>query len=414
MMQHARKKTPFVTLVWPYLMLCGYTLYSYADGRELPFQRILYGAMGVSFAIAAIQVSTLIRGYRKQKLLMTWLALIGLFSVNVLWQQYKYPGWILADIAGVALPLLMLCTGLGRPGLFSSAAVNLFFAFHVVCAFIAPVMYQLVHAGDRFMQPHIVAFVYLWSRFFKSGSFRGALLTALAIVLLLGLAFLSTQRTNVILGLLVGPVLGVIQRSRFHRLLLLAAIIGVPCAIYAIANPEIVDGFIGSSRFSKLDGGLDDSILNRFEEIQDIQYVVETEWNFLNYILGAGYGASFEPIYLEKTSFIEHWSVHGRQHNIHIFPAQVFYRYGIAGVTIWVICLCGVLRRLFQLIRNGCGTMPSDRTESIVSMSMALMLGYGLLFPILPDPTFSYVWAAFVYRNYCLTRKQSMSPVPAR
>lgn len=361
------------------LLVCliGFAFIDAASVRLLTYEREAYGA--VVAAIGLVAVFALMRS-RYSNLgaifAFSWVGLGVLALIQGAWANGWDTEFVVGDFGVMMVPILLFIAGNSRQrsifddpkfldtlgkGLIVAAGVSYFFG-------------RDWDLGGRYDPPNLFLAAWLIAKVLSSQTMR-ATRTYLSLLFLFGLvAFLSNERTTVMIwgGGVVYMLMG-LRGQKFLNMgipIILLAIIGAWIQ-QDLASSSSSDGF--QSRFSKIQGGTDESLQGRYNEVSDMLGTVGREWGVMEYLVGAGHGATFQPV----LSFPERNVNDGRVHNIHIGPALMFYRYGIMGVVGWLWWLMALLAGIGRLLSPNC--RETDRT-------MILAAGFVFLDSLMRNP----------------------------
>ena len=383
------------------LAIAGYALLDAVRRRYLPLQREIYALIAV-----LIIVLVLVQLYRSRKLplSLTWAGLAALilvvFSVKPLDTRYFDIAYYVGDLMILAFLLALLLAIRVLPALFASRTNHaILLSFLAVAMFAAPLIQMVSPANDQIVPPHLLLMAATWAGVAVVRDPRVRLLLAGLLLIELFLSYFSEQRTNVVLWLAFG-VMVVLLRSTIRQktaaffgiLVISIVMLGVAEDLPRKITQEVGSSLIADSRFELLQEGPDESLLGRYLEVRDVWLNMTNDWTTLDWILGAGHGATFRPFYW----YPERNMKRGRTHNIHFGPMLVFYRYGITGFVIFILFAAyagiAVLRHGPRYARNYEGWWAL--TVSLACIGAILTF---LLFNALQDPVIAFTIAAFFH-----------------
>lgn len=267
--------------------------------------------------------------------------------------DYLDPVLVATDIGTLGLPFVLYAAGLVYPSLYGDARnARILVAAIGIAAFVSALaFFQIEYLNfERFDPPHIFLIAFCWAWFCSEAPSR-RWRTLPLVVAILGLAYVSSQRTNVVLWFVAAlVVLWLVTRGL--RLILLGSVIILLFVVVRaeFISPEAVVTRVGSvvsplieaSRFRLLRKGADASLWERMHEAEDVVATMGAEWSVPNYLVGGGHGATYVPQY----SFVERNVRDGRVHNIHTGPLTLYFRYGVGGLMLWVLLIVLLVRDL--------------------------------------------------------------------
>jgi hypothetical protein len=200
--------------------------------------------------------------------------------------------------------------------------------------------------GGRWDPPYYMLFggLALLARY--SGKAAGRLVASGLIVVMLGLALQSGNRTQFALGLLFIFLSWASSRPLLYGMLLGAVGFAFLRAVGVIHYDPFTDLF-AETRFSLLESGVDDSLAGRFSELSDIWYHITTLDSPAQTLFGRGAGALWQPI--TRTRVLV--DPGGNLYYLHIGFAHMTYRYGLIGLGLflyWLWVAIANLKRLFD------------------------------------------------------------------
>ena len=380
-----------------------YTIFMYGSGRNLPYQREVYAATLAGLIVAGCLSLRRATPWALQKFIR-WCAVVAVLTIPVVWQPIQVPMWVVGDIAVCTLPAIVFLVGSSRGWLFNSGGTNTFAIFHIVGALLAPLLFIALAEGDRYACPHYFLFIVLatWLVGLEGTTKRRIAPFLLPILLLLSL--FSSTRSSIGLATAGAFLVTLAYRRRGQVWLMGSLVLGIGVLSIGLLFANRHSDIDALRRLSKLQDGPDESLMNRASEVEDALYFIEHKWKPINYLIGAGHGASFET-YTAITNEVN-FSDHGTLHNIHFGPALIIYRYGLCGIVayVWIIFSAGS-----TYIRCVCARPePAETGPVIFSTAVLLTAVNSLFFPVLPDATVSYLIAGHIYHN-SIRRQRSKS-----
>ncbi|MBC8405506.1 MAG: hypothetical protein H8E15_09785 [Planctomycetes bacterium] len=335
--------------------LCGFAFLDGYSVRLAPFEREVYGLVLAVFGLMALLALPRLK-LRPAAIIfvVSWLSLALLALIQGLWGNHWELAYLVGDFGVLMTPILLfLACAVGRgdePALFCHEQALKVLAYGLMAAAALSFFFgRDPLLNGRYIPPNLLLAAWLIAQVLAAKKNRQRW-QYLALLMLFGVvAFLSNERTTVVIW--AGGVVAMVATFRGRIL----AVVGGTVAVSAVIAATVVgmmaaggssggDGF--QSRFGKIEGGSDDSLQGRFNEVADMLATVDREWGPYDYLIGAGHGATFKPV----QSFPPRNVIDGRVHNIHIGPALVFYRYGFFGLFGWAwwlaYLLCSIPRGL--------------------------------------------------------------------
>lgn len=312
-------------------------------------------------------------------LIVTYVGVAAL-GAPALTQAYFDLEWFVGDVLLLAVPLLL---GLGvyakatTDTSFADAALKWSARFLLLAAVLASFFPDPLDSF-RFVAPAplLMATLWVWS-IVKTGIARWFAISGVCIVGYLTLA--SQWRSSAMVFLLIGAATLVLL-LRGHARLFAGLLLGVLAIGLASANLTLdASSPLSNNRLVRTfeDGGLarDSSTGFRFVEAAAVRDTALTEWSPFNIPLGAGHGATYKlsnlAVMPRSANFDERNGQEGRVHNIHLGPAMVTYRYGVAGVLVAIFVLIYCSRRTLSSAKE------RDHNSFILSLAMVgcILLG---------------------------------------
>jgi hypothetical protein len=245
-----------------------------------------------------------------------------------------------------------------------------------------------IDCSSRYEPVHFLAFTILFALFyFYDGkkSFKRLFFYFVLYFVLLGLVFISGERTTVVLALLLFMFYLMLKsRVIFFVFLLLAS--------FSILSLDI-EAF-DLKRFETLfSGDADQSILSRLNEVYDVVHHFSNNASLFNYLLGFGFSATYEPVSFSGVDL--NVTPSGTVHHVHVFPFLIFLRFGLLGVVLYLYLWWKVLKDLIALsVKN------QQRYNAIYIFSLLsafLFLLESLMRSVFVDPFFYIVLSLYIY-----------------
>lgn len=350
------------------------------SARPTSLQKTVQAIVFAGIFVSAFPVLALLRNSRvNDGLIVTYVGVAAL-GAPALTQVYFDLEWFAGDVLLLAVPLLM---GLG---VYSKASVDERFAplalqwtarFLLLAAVLASFFPDPLDSF-RFVAPAplLMSTLWVWS-IVKTGLSRWIAVAGVGLVGYLTLA--SQWRSSAMVFLLIGvgsAALLLRGRARLFAALLLGALaVTVAGSNFSVA----ATGPLSNNRLVRTfqDGGLarDSSTGFRFVEAAAVRDTALAEWSPMNIPLGTGHGATYKlsnlAVMPRSANFGERNGQDGRVHNIHLGPAMVAYRYGLAGVLVAIFVFLYCCRRTLSSARDG------DHNSLILSLAMigCILLG---------------------------------------
>lgn len=381
------------------IILGGYTVYDSMFGRFVPLERELY--LSVILATGVVIAASFFNSRIRYSAVISSMVVLG---IGILWLMPLLNRddldfvYIIGDFIVVLYPVIFYLASYIYKDLYRDR-YNLWLLgiFLVIAMLLAPVIFHLHPLGDRFTPPHFAMIALSWIWFLESiKTRRHRVASTMLSLVILAIAVASTQRTTVVLWLVgLGVMFWLWLKIRQIILLVLVSFAAFMLIIRFIGVGDIkrmmAVKVIEESRFSSLAEGRDQSMLDRFREVMDVRDNINNKWNFLNYILGTGHGATFKPHY----SFPERNVKNGRVHNIHIGPAMITFRYGALGFIMWLLLWISALRGLWRMkLQYAAGKI--DFAAFTITTTVFFLLLDLLLRNNLTDPLTSFFIAGYI------------------
>lgn len=370
------------------------SMYNALGPRELPGQRegyaALVGVVGVGLLLRARDVR-LDRDLRRISLLWVFFLTVGL--IGILNQVIVYPLYIAGDAASVAFPLLILLAGCAEFGLLRSRRTHAWIAVILLAAALLAINFP--DRSGRFEPPSnfLLALLTVYGLLGMRGGRRAAAVGIIALVFVVG--FMSEVRTAPILALASLAATAVVAGTNPKAYLAVGLVLVT--ILVASQSSRIVretEAFLLETRFKRIVAGeVDESLLTRLLEAEDVVWTAEREWSAGNIVVGSGHGATYQP----HQSLVErNLTRDGRVHNIHIGPALTGFRYGVLGLLVLGFGVIIVARSMSLLYRNMSSAPQAYMLHAVFTVAMVLYLLDFLLRNVLTDPLFSYALAGFL------------------
>lgn len=317
-----------------------------------------------------------------------WFLLVSLWLLPTLGQTITYPSYILADLLTVAFPAVLVLASGHR--LFSDQCLRWLATGLFVAACLAPLVGV---ERSRFEPPSTLLMALVWSAILRVDRVGRRLALVAVATILLVLAFMSGQRTALVVWLLGAGFVtwNSLRAGAVRGVAALFAVALVAAVSVSAAREQALDMIAGHRVGAITRGEQDESLLARVKEASDVLSTIRREGSTLNYLVGFGHGATYRP---SESYLTRNVTAEGRVHNVHIGPLMIFFRYGCVGLLIyaWVIkTVVSELLRVGQVSRSGAG---------IAAVAFAVATGgyllEGLMFNVLVDPLFSFALAGLL------------------
>jgi hypothetical protein len=356
-------------------------------------QRIAYTVItGLSLVLAILGLPRTMAPPRAWALILAWAGICLLPLAPVLTQRTVMANYVVGDLASMVLPLVLFVVMWSMPRMLRPATALAPYAallgLAAVAAVVSPASYNERHAD-----PVILAFVLGWSYLmFGSGESRGRLAWPF-LLLLLFVAFSSGYRSSLAMWFLIGLMVQFLSRGARTAIVSGIALLVAGALYVALTPAEVLQEQLAATRLDTLVGEESDSSLeSRGLEVKDVAAAVATDWTPINYVFGAGHGATFKPVYSDPWRNINE---HGTVHNIHITPVLLFFRYGLLGLGAFA-ALAFVTVSSFLHLRRRIRTGHRPLVEVVFTVGMAVYLFDAMRHVVLVDPAFSYTLAGFL------------------
>jgi hypothetical protein len=361
--------------------LIGYAFLDAASVRLLPFEQQAYGLVLATLGLFAALALPRARLHPSGLVfVVSWLALAVLALIQGLWGNHWEMSYLVGDFGVLMMPILLfLACGFGHddePSMFADMRVLDAIGYALFAAAIFAFLFgRDPELKGRYEPPNLFLTAWLVARVLGTQEQKDRAKYLIMLMLFGLIAFLSNERTAILLW--AGGLVVMVANLRGKTL----AVIGGAVAVLALVGVSAI-GMMGDSgefesRFSKLEGGNDDSLQGRFNEVSDMLGTVGREWGPIEYLIGAGHGATFKPV----LSFPPRNVIDGRVHNIHIGPALMFYRYGLMGLFGWLWWLLLILRSVPRALSPQC-----KETERVIILAGGLVFLNSFLRNTFVDP----------------------------
>ena len=390
------------------LCLIGYAFLDAASVRMLPFEQQAYGLVLATFGLlAALALPRMKLQPLALVFVVSWLSLAVLALIQGLWGNQWEMTYLVGDFGVLMMPILLfLACGFGHddePSMFANIRVldaigyALFFA-----AIFAYLFGRDAELKGRYEPPNLFMAAWLVSRVLGTTEKKERAKFLIMLMLFGLIAFLSNERTAILLW---AATLAVMIANLRGRAL---AVVGGAVAVFALVGISAIGAMSQSgefeSRFTKIEGGKDDSLQGRFNEVSDMLGTVSREWGPIEYLVGAGHGATFKPV----LSFPPRNVIDGRVHNIHIGPALMFYRYGLMGLFGWLWWLYLIIRSVPRVLQPSCGV-----AERTMIMAGGLVFMNSFLRNTFVDPVSCFAVAGLFHLHLVRYRQPALTSAPA-
>ena len=330
-----------------------------------------------------------------------------------------YAQYVLADAGTMVLfgVSLVVCAKY-QDKLFTERTVVWFTAIYCVIAVVAYLSAAFNIRPEyrwhgRWDPPYFMLFaaLALLVRFDRKSLFRFGLYAAL-LVASAGLALYSGNRTQFALGALF-VALAWFSDPRAAAMMFMAVVVFFLFQQLGLIDFDPFAELFADTRFSLLEGGVDESLRGRFREVNDVWYHVANLNSPLQKLFGRGFGATWQQI----TSFARENVIDGSNtvHYIHIGFVNLGYRYGIFGLALFAYWV--------WIVASNVGVILSKRASIAERFWYLGAVGFVLNFFVqnsLYDPPAVIAMAAFaVWANQRAAERHRRSapiqdnPVPA-
>lgn len=265
-----------------------------------------------------------------------------------------YQQYVLADAGTMVLFVLcLLVASKYYERLFNDRTVLWFTAIYSVIAVFAYIAATLNLRPSywwhgRWDPPYFMLFgaLGLLLRFRRKSAAHAAVYLGL-LVAMSGLALYSGNRTQFALGALF-VALAWASDLRALCCILFGLILVLLSSALGVVRVDIVGSLFADTRFGLLDGGVDESLLGRLREANDVWYHITSLNSPLQTFFGRGFGATWQQI----TSYARENVIDGGRavHYLHIGLVNLGYRYGVFGAGLflyWMWVVAANVRILF-------------------------------------------------------------------
>ncbi len=343
--------------------------------------------------------------------------IIGLVMITM--QDNIYGLYVVGDSASFFFPAILLSLAHRDPTPFChSRSLKLLGAIMIAAALGSVLAIPtLFHSVERFREPPLLLMALCWLGIARPKNLAELATSIILSVVILQLTWMSGARFSLILW----PMMGLILFAFGHvtkqvvAIATCALVLSIATVNFFVESTNLVEQLEGS-RIGVLVERLtvgnimaeiadDSSMNNRILEAQDALYTRYDYQNALQWIFGAGHGATFEGT---TAQYGDRLLPNGDVHHIHFGVVLVYYRYGVPGFIGFVWLLAAACKQVWTLRR-----LPSSSPLYFPALLFALAgLAYllnMLLFNALVDPLF-----AFTIVGFLTTRALSMQMVSKR
>jgi hypothetical protein len=399
-LEDAEQAGDFILRARPYkvllLLIGAFQIYSALSVRFQSGARVLFSLLTFStivLVIITIRQARLSR--RGMNVAIIWLVVASMFLLPVPTQPFQYFKFVIGDYVSTLFPLLLFFAGFGSPRMFTDVrSVRFLSGLLLIAAIVAPILGAEQH---RYDPPSVVLLAAACIFFISAPTRRAKLFYAGLLLLLAFLALGSGYRTSIILWL-AGLVLVLFIFHGPQRMLsmgLAAAVVIIVGGQLGVINFDLVSK-LDETRFRTLANGQTDySLQARVDEARDVVHMASTRWPAYQMLYGYGYGAHYQP---EKSFIVRNVNGDGLVHNIHIGPALIYFRFGIAGLAIYLALIWVLIKELLYARQMKIrGKIDIVRTFFVIA-TMLYLLDDTVRNSFL-EPTFAFVIAGFLFHH---------------
>ena len=376
------------------LVLSGYQSLSAFMFYVTDAQRMAYTGVAALIALVfSLNLPQVKLESRSWNLVFTWSLLCILPFFPALTHRPPILGYIVGDFATITLPLLILVVGMQFPELFRVRPTLLLLALGLLFASGVGVI-STASGNARHEAPSSFLIALAWLSFVFRTSRAQAWATAGVLAYIAYASASSGYRSSMVHVAMLGAM-AYFLRGGARRVATFGAIfVGILVVAVIAAPKDLLDEQIRKMRIATiLDGSGDASINARFDEAYDVGQQIRKDWGAINYLVGAGHGATFVPI---RSNPERNITAYGTVHNIHATPMLLFYRYGLLGATAFLLVFTLAVRRFFS-IRRGVREGVIHPGETCITVALLAYLADSFKHVTLVDPVFSFCVAGLIY-----------------
>ncbi|QNB47101.1 hypothetical protein BR63_12760 [Thermanaerosceptrum fracticalcis] len=386
-------------------------IYSILDSllsRGVPYWRVSYGIvfMGVLIVtlvklarMRVVKIDDLI--YLTSSMILICLPIISIFLQDVVFLKY-----VIGDFVTILFPVVLVFLGRIDSKMFLDRGLNkLLFAFMLLASLIAPfndLWGGLVRGENRYDPPHVVLIAATWVLLLFEQRNKRKIFFIILLLLYLSLSYFSNVRTSILTWFIGALIFLYIRGFRLGRIRFSTMFIYVSMLlifIFGLLNIDttsLINNMYLELKTTRLhtivEGKTDESFMGRLMEVKDVIKITKMEGSVLNILIGHGYGATFTPYYSYPEPNITEF---GLVHNIHIGPVQMFYRYGLLGLFLFLYISFNIFKNIIINKRLYDKNLLNP-IVLIYNLSLIIYFINFMLFNILIDPAFSYCLAGFL------------------
>lgn len=251
--------------------------------------------------------------------------------------------------------------------------------------FITLIAFIVSFGGSRFEPPELIVIPFLVF-LIKTDKNKMHFFVYLTLILAcVALAYLSQQRTSLILvAASLFLSFSFYETRKYKRFLYFFA---ACISVFALAFLFDMNVIFSGTRYEKLLlGSIDGSLLARFHEAADVFYAW-LDYGIFEKMFGAGAGALYPIEFVQNDKMLVYTSEGYLRHHVHSTPAGLLLRFGFLGFSVYVVY------SVVQIVSVFFGKSYSTVFESFISLSLSLYLISGFLFYIPASPVFWLVLA---------------------
>ncbi len=361
---HVLPGRPLV-IAWTYcaVISCSLLVLLFAtSSRPTSTQKLAQAAVFLFLFVSALPLLTLGLPQRVQRLtLLTYAAGLVLATPAITQYYFNYE-WFIGDLLLVSVPLL-IGIGLYAASLYKPRILIHALRAILACLFTAAIISRFFPDpldSFRFVPPAPLLMAALWTYSF---ALKGVnrLIMAIGLTMVAALTLQSQWRSSALVFAFIGIGAAFYFLRGRARSVIVAATTAAICALmfFGFSLPGL-SSFSGDSRLIQTfeNGGLaqDSSTTFRFVEAKAVLATATAEWSPLNLPFGSGHGGTYDFSKLDRMpgskNFGDRNGEDGRVHNIHLGPALLLYRYGVAGALFGLVATLTAVRRAIQAGRE--------------------------------------------------------------
>jgi len=389
-----------------YFLLVGYCVLSVNTSRVWMIHRLFFAVTTVIMLLAVCATFVTNRRAAHSLGAVPGRCVLGLtvFIIPVLFQEIRYPLWIVGDCAVLLAPVLFFLAGGMSESIFSERSLRrLVYVLFVLS--LAAAAFPDPNDSMRFNPPYSLVMASLWVWFLIPRNRTEYVFSAVALPVVLVLCWYSMVRIEPIIFVLIGSIVVAARGFRHMKTVVFAISMIAILSVGPIVAPNVVDRILASHpRFAVLfdnQGGAGEGPIEaRADEAVDVWSEFTDSRNPLKYLLGHGYGATYNArrsldVYNYRRE-LERVTAEGQRHVIHFGPLRILLRYGLLGAAAVLLLMRSILRDLYRVV-SGKWRLQEYALRTILALSL---LGYFVRFffqPVSNRLMFSFICGGYLF-----------------